>query len=93
MISPRERRCISGRAAAAAKKEALFQLAHLEAALTAKGFLVADRFTVADINAGSVVNIAKGIGLLDSAHPSTIAWLDGLRARPAFRQAMKKAAQ
>jgi glutathione S-transferase len=61
-------------------------IALLDRALGNDDFLVGGRFTVADVNAGSVVNIAKFIGLLADA-PAASAWLERLRARPAFQRA------
>jgi glutathione S-transferase len=61
-------------------------IALLDRALGNDEFLVGGRFTVADVNAGSVVNIAKFIGLLAEA-PAASAWLERLRARPAFHRA------
>jgi glutathione S-transferase len=61
-------------------------IALLDRALSNAEYLVGNRFTVADVNAGSVVNIAKFIGLLAEA-PAASAWLERLRARPAFQRA------
>jgi glutathione S-transferase len=58
----------------------------LDRSLGKSEHLVGDRFTLADVNAGSVVNIAKFIGLLAGA-PAANAWLERLRARPAFQRA------
>ena len=60
-------------------------IALLDRALGKDDFLVDNRFSVADVNAGSVVNIAKFIGLLADA-PVASAWLERLRARPAFQR-------
>jgi len=58
----------------------------LDRALGKDEYLIGGRFSVADVNAGSVVNIAKFIGLLAAA-PAASAWLERLRARPAFQRA------
>lgn len=61
-------------------------LAQLEAALTG-AYLVGDRFTVADVNVGSVVNLPLRSGL--PAGPRVTAWMEGLRARPAYQRGVK----
>lgn len=47
--------------------------------------VVGDRFTVADVNVGSVVNIPLRLGL--DAGPKVRAWMERMRARPAYRRA------
>jgi len=61
-------------------------LSVLEKHLEGKEHLVGERFSVADVNAGSVVNLATTAGGVE-AGPATRAWLDRLRARPAFKKA------
>ncbi len=60
-------------------------LAQLEGALTGE-YLVDDRFTLADLNCGSVVNTALRAGV--EVGPRVKAWMDRLRARPAFQKAL-----
>lgn len=70
----------------AAKLRLQPQLAFLERSLEGHEYLVGDRFTVADVNAGSVMNLARVTGQL-SGYPSTGAWMERLVARPAFQRA------
>jgi glutathione S-transferase len=63
-------------------------LGFLEQSIAGHEYLVANRFTVADVNAGSVVNLARGIGMLAS-YPSTHAWMERLASRPAYQRASK----
>jgi glutathione S-transferase len=56
----------------------------LEAALTGD-YLVGGRFTVADVNLGSVMNLVARMGV--PCGPRVTAWLERLRARPAFQRA------
>jgi len=50
-------------------------------------YLVGGRFSVADVNVGSVVYIAKFLGLVGDGRPATNAWLGRLRERTAFQRA------
>ena len=77
-------------AAKAARVKVDGLLAQLDAALAGHEYLVADRFTVADVNAGSVVNIAFALDMLKDAHPNVLTWMQGLRSRPAFARALKE---
>ena len=52
----------------------------------ASGFLVGDRFTVADINVAEVVRYADGATELFKAAPKAKAWFEACRARPAYRK-------
>lgn len=57
----------------------------LEGALSS-GFLVGDRFTVADVNVAEVVRYADGATQLFKEAPRLKAWFEGCRARPAYRK-------
>jgi glutathione S-transferase len=59
-------------------------LAQLEAALTGE-YLIGNAFTLADLNAGSVVNVALRADV--QAGPRVTRWMDRLRARPAYKKA------
>lgn len=61
-------------------------LDHLEAQLPVTGFLVGDRYTVADINVGSVVNLCAALGA-GAIGPKVAAWLQTSKARPAWQKA------
>jgi glutathione S-transferase len=71
--------------AAAARAEALLTI--LESELTGE-FLVGERFTAADVNCGSTVNLAVRAGL-GADKPRIAAWLERLRDRPAYQSAAK----
>jgi glutathione S-transferase len=60
-------------------------LGQLEAAM--HGEYILERFTVADVNVGSVANLAVRMGV--TAGPKVTAWIEALRARPAYQRAMK----
>src|SRR5262245_44955522 len=62
----------------------------LEQALAATGFLVADRFTVADLNVAEVCRYAMPASELFQAAPHVAAWLAACQARPAFKAMMAR---
>lgn len=62
-------------------------LDYLETQMTDSGYLVEDRFTLADIAvAGPLVNVIHHLGIvIDPArHPRTLAYAHGIHARPSF---------
>ena len=50
------------------------------------GFVVGDRFTVADINVAEIVRYAQRAPQLFDAAPRVKAWLTACQARPAFQK-------
>ncbi len=65
----------------------------IEAALAdGRSWLVADRFTIADITAGYAVHLSSGFGLLSELGPKTLAWYERLTARDGFKAALLKEA-
>jgi glutathione S-transferase len=63
----------------------------LETSLKDTQYLVSDTFSVADINAASVVNLAPAVGFSLDAYPVAKAWLQRLKARPAYQKAASSA--
>ena len=63
---------------------------YLEGVLPDSGWLVEDRFTLADLAAGCpLINIGYVSDRLDAARwPKVAAWLDGVKARPSVAAAM-----
>lgn len=60
----------------------------IEAALAdGREWLVAGRFTVADIAIGYSVMLAQTLGLKDELGPATLAWWEGLSVRDGFKAA------
>ncbi|HEY0705371.1 MAG TPA: glutathione S-transferase family protein [Polyangia bacterium] len=64
-------------------------LAQLESSLVGP-YILGERFTVADVNAGSVINLALRAGAA-SHGPQVSAWMERLRARPAYQRAVNTA--
>lgn len=58
----------------------------LDKALAKSGWLVGDRFTVADLNAAEIVRYAQPAPELFEAAPRVKAWLAACQARPAFKK-------
>jgi len=60
-------------------------LAVLDAHLAATGFMVSDRFTVADLNVAEIVRYAQSADALMAKFPQVKAWLESAQSRPAFK--------
>ena len=60
----------------------------LDHALGRSGYLVGDRFTVADLNVAEIIRYAMPAPELFEAAPRVKAWLTACHARPAFKQMM-----
>jgi glutathione S-transferase len=76
--------------AAAAVETLRAPFAVLDQALAATGFVVADRFTVADLNLAEVFRYAMPASELFHAAPRVAIWLAACQARPAFRAMMAR---
>lgn len=84
MLAPAEHR--SAYEVEHGKKNAQRYLDHLEHELPANGFLVGGRYTVADVNVASVVNLCTAMSAA-RAGPKVSAWMATCKARPAWQQA------
>ncbi|OHV76009.1 glutathione S-transferase family protein [Rhizobium sp. LCM 4573] len=62
----------------------------LEEHLKAGGYLVGDRFTVADINVAEIVRYAQGYSPLFEGRPALKAWIEKCQARPGFKAMWEK---
>lgn len=88
-LEPRERRLPQ----AAEDYAAWFhgRMRSVEAALAdGRTFLVAGRFTIADICVGYAVLLARSIGIADELGDATKAWYESLTRRPAFAAAKRR---
>lgn len=61
-------------------------LAVLEQHFSQNRFMIADRFTVADINMAEVLRYAQGFHPLFEQFPSVRGWLSACQSRPAFEK-------
>ncbi len=68
----------------------LSRLRSVEAALEGKEFLVADRFTIADIAVGYALFMGKRLGLDQRYKPNCTRYLNTLIQRPAFTKSQQK---
>ena len=59
----------------------------IDAQLSEREWLVADRFTVADLNVASLFPWAKMAGIDLAPHAALARWVDRCLARPAFERA------
>jgi glutathione S-transferase len=62
----------------------------LNDALTRTGWVVGDRFTVADLNVASVVQVASAAPELFADAPQILAWLTRCHARPAYQDLLRR---
>ncbi|MHA7816894.1 MAG: glutathione S-transferase family protein [Pseudohaliea sp.] len=65
----------------------LARLRRLDAFLETRDYLVAGRFTIADVAIGYALYLGRVLRLDDRYQPQTAAYLDRLLARPAFQRA------
>ena len=93
-LEPPERRL--PQAVADYSKWALARAGQLDRWLDGRDYVVADRFTAADISVGYALLLARATGLYEKMSPTAHAYFDRLRERPAFKRAgaaQKKAAE
>lgn len=64
------------------------RLRSVELATAHNEFLVANRFTIADIAVGFALQLSQSLGLADGFKPNTKAYYERLKARPAFQKAI-----
>ena len=67
------------------------RLAALEARLQGRDYVVADRFTLADISCAYTLLLAGRLGLDDMLGPNAVTYLARLSARPALQKALSVA--
>jgi glutathione S-transferase len=60
----------------------------LDGALKGKEYLVGNRFSVADLNAASVIGLASFVGIDVSGRANLNAWLQRVQGRPSFAKSM-----
>ena len=64
------------------------RLRSVELATAHNEFLVANRFTIADIAVGFALQLAESLGIAGGFKPNTKAYYERLKARPAFQKAI-----
>ena len=69
------------------KKWYLARLRMLNARVTDHEYLVADRFTIADIACGYALYLGENLGISQAYKAPTLAYLERLKARPGFQKA------
>jgi glutathione S-transferase len=86
MIRPETER--DPKAVDAARQQLPAYLDVLNRALHGKEYLVGNRFTVADINAASVIGLSSFVGVDLGAYADAQAWLSRVQARPSFAKSL-----
>ncbi len=75
------------------KIQVVAPLEALNASIANKSFLVANDFTLADLNVASVINIAYSLNYDLSKYTNIVSWYKGISDRPAFGRYMKLCAE
>ncbi len=65
-------------------------LDYIESELTTRQWFAGDEFTAADVMMSFPLEAARSRGGLDASRPATIAWLERIHARPAYRRGLEK---
>lgn len=86
MIRPEAER--DAKAVDAARQQIPPYLDFLNRALQGKEYLVGNRFTVADLNAASVIGLGSFVGVDFGAYANLQAWSSRVQGRPAFAKSM-----
>jgi glutathione S-transferase len=86
MIRPEGERDM--KAVAAARQQIPPYLDVLNRALQGKEYLVGSRFSVADLNAASVIGLGSFVGVDFGAYPNMQAWINRVQGRPSFAKSM-----
>lgn len=86
MVKPEPER--DSKAAEAARALIPPYLTFLNDALAGKDYLVGTQFTVADINAASVIGLGAFIGVDVGAYSNVQAWINRVQGRPAFAKSL-----
>jgi glutathione S-transferase len=86
MIHPEAER--DPKAVAAARAQIPPYMEFLNRSLEHKPYLVGDQFTVADLNAASVIGLSAFVGVDLSGYPHAQAWLNRVQGRPSFAKSL-----
>ncbi len=65
-------------------------LDYVESELAQRSWFAGENLTAADVMMSFPLEAARSRGGLDTARPHTIAWLDKVHARPAYRRALER---
>jgi len=87
MIKPEAER--DPKAVEAARAQIPPYLDLLNHALQGKDYLIANRFTVADLNTASVIGLGSFVGVDFSGYANIQAWLARVQSRPSFAKSME----
>lgn len=86
-LEPRERR--QPQVAEDYRRWYLARLRHVDAHVESREYLCGERFTIADIAVGYAIYLGEILGLANNYATQTKAYLERLKARPAFQRAAK----
>ena len=81
------------KAADKARADVVPFLTVLENHLTAKNYMVGEKFTLADLNLATIINTAMSVQIDLASFPQISRWMGAMHTRPAMMKVMAKMAQ
>lgn len=88
VFTPEEKRDLQAVAKAKNKVPPLLRI--FNEAVKGKAYILGEKFSLADLNVASVVNIAAALGITVDELPQLHSWFSRIKERPSFKKLMEK---